>query len=60
MSDIEKLRNLFDEWGVGYNVHEYRIYIREGSPKVGGYNGFLATFDFTKTGEFIEVGVWEE
>ena len=63
MKDIEKLKMLFDEFGIEYDeVDQDRgrtsIKLNEGNEKVGGYCGFVAQFDFND-GAFEKVDIYE-
>ncbi len=64
MSDIEKLMELFTEFGIEFTTgvtHEGydRILCSEGKAKIDGYNGFYTTFEFDENGKFKEMGAWE-
>ena len=59
MTDIEKLRALFDEWGVGYTEQDDIVELMAGNEKIDGYTLFRANFVFTPAGRFVEVGIWE-
>lgn len=67
MTDIEKLKVLFDEFGIGYSTGKCpsnslwhtALSCEEGHNKIDGYNGFFTDFAFDKNGKFIEMGAWE-
>lgn len=69
MTDLDKWKSMFDEYGIGYEISEFtnretgetRIYLtcKEGMTKVKGYFNFVFDFEFTTNGAFIEVGIWE-
>lgn len=64
MSDLEKLKALLTEFGVGFECCVSSTgfpYISccEGSAKVSGYHLFRTEFDFDKDGKFVEMGAWE-
>ncbi len=62
-TDIEKLKDLFDEWGVGYEIREDEgtrtISTESGDKKVKGYALFYTDFVFNEKGEFDHMGAWE-
>lgn len=66
MTDYEKLRALFTEFGIGYDQgfskdsREMFITLEaKCGAKVDGYSGFVADFVFDECGGFDRVGVWE-
>lgn len=70
MSDYDKLKALFTEFGIGFNEgkdDEYlgcddtdnKIVIAAGDSKVDGYCMFFTEFVFEKDGSFSNVGLWE-
>ena len=71
MTDIEKLKALFDEVGIGYNLAGYMVgsygseigdlllACHEGDYNVKGHPGFFTAFRFDKDGKFVEMGAWE-
>lgn len=64
MTDIKKLIALFTEFGIGFTTgttHEGYdlITCEEGSAKIDGYSGFVATFEFDENGKFKVMGVGE-
>ena len=74
MTDYDKLKQLFDEFGVEYDVIKdakrltadetayepcKTIRTNEGGKKVTGYFDFFTLFDFDLDGKFIEMGAWE-
>ena len=58
MTDIEKLKALFDEFGIGYRDIGTAITCHYGDDKVDGYPEQYVTFDFDAEGGFEEMGVW--
>ena len=69
MTDLDKVKALFDELGIGY-THELTanpeyspcaqwLELYEGDAKIGGYSCFFTTFEFDRNGNFIKVGAWE-
>ena len=58
MTDIEKLKALFDEFGIGYRDIGTAITCHYGDDKVDGYPEQYVTFDFDSEGGFEEMGVW--
>jgi len=66
LSDLEKLRRLLDEFGVGYQCHLGHTLSGETTvtceaklhAKVRGYTGFRAEFSF-RDGSFDSMWVWE-
>lgn len=64
MKDIDKLKKLLAEFGVGFTVEKDRdendiIECYGGDAKIGGYNCFYTDFNFDKDGKFIEMGAYE-
>ena len=73
MTDLEKVKTLFEELGIGFildNVTSLHpestldddiiiISCPEGNKKISGYNQFCTDFTFNKDGSFIEMGAWE-
>lgn len=60
MTDREKLKKLFDEFGIGYKEDEDgEIVCEEGGQRIGGYNFFYTVFSFDATGGFVEMGAYE-
>ena len=64
MKDIDKLKNLLTEFGVGFTVekgNDEAEYIKctEGDNKIDGYACFYAVFDFDRNGNFIEITLAE-
>ena len=75
MTDREKLKALFDGFGIGYaeeQLEEKVVGAKDaislscdnsvyptGMKKVSGYDGFYADFFFNSNGKFIEVKIWE-
>ncbi len=66
ITDKEKFIALMTEFGITPTEEEYGsgskalvIEAKQG-PKITGYTGFNATFQFDETtGAFIEMGIWE-
>jgi len=64
MSDIEKLKLIFDEFGIEYNINdnnneEIIIHIKEGNNKVSGYSSFFSDYCFEKKGKFKNIWIGE-
>ena len=63
MTDFEKLKALFDEFGIWQVESEEEKYkaitLNTKETKVVGYKCFFAEFKFDTDGKFIEVGIWE-
>lgn len=61
MTDLEKLKALLTEFGVGFEEDKENHLVRcdEGAEKVLGYAGFMTIFRFTAEGLFIDMGAWE-
>ena len=66
MTGKQKLKALLDEWDVPYYEDGKEIVIGSSldvkitdSPKVDGYIGFYAAFEFGADGTFAKVGIWE-
>ncbi len=60
MKDIDKLKSLLTEFGVGFTEESGDIIkCYYGSNKVEGYNRFYTTFQFNNDGKFVEMGAWE-
>lgn len=64
MSDLEKLKALLDDFGVGYKTKSTEdggtcIECAEGHEKVSGYSGFFTNFYFDRDGKFVDMGAWE-
>lgn len=62
MTDLQKLKNVFDDLGIEYEVarlnrdtEDVVLTLEEGA----GYWGFVCEFRFTKDGKFIEHSVFE-
>lgn len=64
MTDLEKVRKLLGELGVGY-VMEHSgdvvtaLKCEEGRAKIAGYTGFFTEFAFDRDGKFEGMGAWE-
>lgn len=75
MTDLDRLKALFDEWGVEYTEPDYtgrflgepvygdkkavEVRATDDNAKVGGYGGFFASFYFNQDGAFHAMGIWE-
>lgn len=70
MTDKEKLANLFNEFGIGYEIgNDLRrdnldsIYLwvdfSEDGTKIKGYTGFCTYFYFDENEKFLHVGIYE-
>lgn len=59
MTDKEKLEKLLTEFKVGFTEEAGAIVCEEGNENIGGYNGFMTTFEFDQEGTFIQMGAWE-
>jgi len=58
MTDKEKLKALFDKFGIGYRDLGTAITCHHGDNKVDGYPEQYVSFDFDDEGGFEEMGVW--
>lgn len=70
MTDLEKLRELIEEFVIGYEEKRddseciirfktsFKLEKQE-KKKVYGYTGFFCNFVFDSEGKFKSVGVWE-
>ena len=63
MTDLDKLKGLLSEFGVGYSsIQEGNvdsIVCTAGAKRVDGHIDFYAEYEFTSEGAFINMGVWE-
>ena len=66
MKDIEKVKKLFTELGIGFtedkipSAGEAILDCKEGDAKIDGYNCFYTRFVFDqKNGSFKYMGAWE-
>jgi hypothetical protein len=65
MTDLDKLKTLLTEFGVGfeedYDPQHIRTFIqcKEGFDKVRGYSLFYTLFEFDIDGNFTEMGAYE-
>ena len=63
VTDYEKLKALFDEFGIGYDEMSTGklgyLRCKEGGEKIEGYVEFYTDFDFDKDGNFLTMGAWE-
>jgi phage I-like protein len=70
MTDLEKLRMLFSEFGIGYMGEDdeghkgvilrvpWKDHERE-KIKIDGYDDFVTVFEFDDSGKFVKVNLWE-
>lgn len=62
-TDLNKLKALLSEFGVGFDVTErddgVTVECETGAEKVVGYFGFATLFVFSKEGRFIEMGAYQ-
>lgn len=62
--DIEKVKLLFNELGIGYSVCTdgviTTIRLTPSENNVNGAEDFQTDFDFDSKGEFREVGIWKQ
>ena len=58
-NDINKVKDLLDSFGVGYNIEKkgehMLIEITDQAEKVRAYPGFYCTYKFDLEGKFIEI-----
>lgn len=68
MTDIEKLKAVFVEFGIQFDIepphdnnsHTMIVVSALGSDhKVDGYMGFYCRFNFDEKGKFIQMGIFE-
>lgn len=70
LTDLEKLKQLLEQFGVGYTEERIEKYRDDGKPrtfikcecgdkKVEGYGGFVTLFEFDADGEFLVMGAYE-
>ena len=71
MTDIDKLKKLLTDFGVGFDVKHNdipfhrnnevttSIFCEQGNNKVDGYMGFFTYFQFDKDGKFAMMGAGE-
>lgn len=73
MRDVEKLKKLLNEFEIPFSEElmppsevrgpddAWRIEIQNWnkSEKVGGYFGFIGSFEFDENGKFLKVCLWE-
>ena len=67
MTDLEKLKALLDEFGVGYSCQQgtrdfatgHSLSCDQGNAKVDGYYGFCTEFEFCADGRFVRMGAFE-
>lgn len=65
LTDLQKLIQVFDEFGIGYEVIKYededkiRVCLYEGRAKIDGYQDFCSDYFFTLDGKFKEVRIYE-
>lgn len=58
-SDLQKLKALLNEFGVGFEESGQAIVCEEGHNKVVGYLGFSAAFEFDESGNFKQISLGE-
>lgn len=68
MTDYEKLKQLFTEFGIAFredwdesgsdNPNTISL-VADDSDKVCGYSYFYSTYEFDENGKFVQVGIWE-
>ena len=56
MTDLDRMKSLFDSLGIPYEVNELQFLI---IPHGIGYEGFTAEFSFDTAGNFMQYGIWE-
>ncbi|MCK5601424.1 hypothetical protein KAR91_06140 [Candidatus Pacearchaeota archaeon] len=64
MKDIDKLKKLLTEFGVGFTEEKHRdgddiLECYQGDSNIKGYNCFYTQFIFDKDGSFKHMGAWE-
>ncbi len=60
MSDKDKLKKMFDLFGIGYKeLGDGDIRCEYGDNKITGYICFYTIFSFDDNGTFIEMGAYE-
>lgn len=59
-TDLEKLTAVLTELGVGFEMRENMVACGSRMGSNVGYKHFIAEFEFTPEGKFIQLGVWEE
>lgn len=68
MTDLRKLTQLLDEFGVGYQVFDQgnghaanpiEVRCSQGATKVSGYREFETSFEFDENEKFVQMGAWE-
>lgn len=66
MTDLEKLKAVFTEIGVGFEERPgpaadgIKLYCASNMPGNTGYSASVAEFEFTAEGKFNQLGLWEE
>lgn len=58
-TDKEKLIQLLEYFGVGFECEDNDIKLEEGNNKIRGYPLFYTLFSFDEKGKFLEVGAYE-
>ena len=60
MNDRDRLKKLFDDFGIGYKETENGlIQCYQGDNKIAGYSWFFTVFSFDGDGKFTEMGAYE-
>lgn len=64
MTDKDRLVELLQSFGIGFKAEacddgKAAVICKEGMPEVDGYQGFYVSFEFTESGEFVSMGIWE-
>jgi len=63
MTDLERFQQLLDTFGIEFvedkEEEVIRVRLEVGNSKVKGYYGFATEFQFTPSGEFIVVDIYE-
>ena len=59
MTDRDKLKKLFNEFGVGFQEKEGDVYCEWGKEKIEGQISSYTFFTFDNDGSFVEMGAAE-
>lgn len=64
MRDIDKLLDVFHDFGIGYHIHLNKdgsevVHLKEGRDKIDGFSYFYADFMFDESGTFGQVWIGE-